>query len=347
MTDQEYKDMIHGIVVPATLSDEETAKRYQPLVDFLQKETPKMLYRFRQCNERSLDAFDQDKLFFSPPAEMNDSFDSMLYFSREQIDSALKRSAESETVQSLLVSVRQGGEVPDTIRNAFSDSPEVLDVISERIAQMSPADAQKHMELFQSFFGNQLDIYASEIAQIVQQSIKAACFSENINSAAMWGYYADSGKGFALAYSFCDGNYISKDYCLARVIYDDERYDASEYAAWLLARKLFFNLGIISPSNNSPQYMLPCPDMFMHTKVLLHKAKAWSHEQEWRLTFSGNSADDHPYILKRPSAIYLGRNVSAIHEKILRHIAVERGIPTYKMVIRKDNLTYNLFPEPI
>lgn len=345
MTDQEYKKMIHSIVVSATLSDEEKSKRYQPLVDFLQKETPKMLYRFRKCDEFSLDAFDQDKLFFSPPYEMNDSFDSMLYFSKEQIDSALKRSAESEPIQSLLASIRQGDEFSAAIQNTFS--PEILAVIRERIAQMSPADADKHMELFRSFFGNQLDTNASEIAQIVQKAIKVACFSENINSAAMWGYYADSGKGFALAYDFCNGNYTSKDYCLARVIYDDERYNASEYAAWLLAHKIFFNMGIISPSDNSPQYMLPCPDMFMHTKVLLHKAKAWGHEQEWRLTFSGTSTDDHPFIQKRPSAIYLGRNISEIHEKILRHIAVERGIPVHKMSIREDNPTYNLCSEPI
>ena len=345
MTNQEYKEMIHSIVVPASLSDEEKDNRYQPLVDFLQKETKKPLYRFRQCNELSISAVDRDKLFFSPPHKMNDSFDSMLYFSRERIDSALKRSAESEQFQNLLNSVRQGDEFPTSIKNSFP--PEVLDGVRERIVQIPPADADKHLELFRIFFGNQFDIYASEIAQIVQKAIKVACFSETINSAAMWGYYADSGKGFALAYDFSGGNYTSKEYCLARVIYDDERYDVSEYAAWLLARKIFYTFGIISPSNNSPQYILPCPDMFMHTKAILHKATAWSHEQEWRLTFSGESADEHPYIQKKPSAIYLGRNISAIHEKILRHIAVEKCIPVYKMRIHEEDSTYNLYPEPI
>lgn len=160
----------------------------------------------------------------------------------------------------------------------------------------------------------------------------------------MWGYYADSGKGFALAYDFSNGSYTRRDYCLARVIYDDERFNASEYAAWLLARKILFNLGVTTPSNNSPQYMLPCPDLFMHTKVLLHKAMAWKHEQEWRLTFSGESTDDHPCIQKRPCAIYLGRNISAIHEKILRHIAVEKNIPAYKMTICEDEVSYKLYP---
>ena len=61
---QKYSEMIHGIVVPSTLSQEEMLKCYQPLTDFLQTETPEKLYRFRRCDERSVAAFDQDQLWF-------------------------------------------------------------------------------------------------------------------------------------------------------------------------------------------------------------------------------------------------------------------------------------------
>ena len=44
--DQKYKNMIHGVVVPATLSPEEQNKRYQPFLDFLKTEMPEKLYRF-------------------------------------------------------------------------------------------------------------------------------------------------------------------------------------------------------------------------------------------------------------------------------------------------------------
>ena len=49
---QAYSEMIHGIVVSATLSQEEMFKCYQPLTDFLQAETPEKLYRFRRCDEK-------------------------------------------------------------------------------------------------------------------------------------------------------------------------------------------------------------------------------------------------------------------------------------------------------
>lgn len=362
MTDLEYKRMIHSIVVPATLSIEEQENRYQPLNDFLQNETPEKLYRFRQCNELNIDAFDKDRLFFSPGNKMNDDFDSMLYFDKEYIRSELKRSAESGLVQNVLNSISQGKGLPSDIQNRFPS--EIHNEIQARMAQISLTDANKQMSLFQDFFVNQLSLNSSEICQIVQTSIKFACFSERIESAAMWGYYADDGKGFALAYDLRNGNFTKCNYCnknkqcpsscnclLARVIYSDERFDASPYAAWLLGRKLLCDQGILSPFNNSPNYLLPCPDIFMHTKVLLHKAIAWSHEAEWRLTFSSGSLEmnqkEHPWAEKRPTALYLGRKISQIHEKILCHIAVEKNIPVYKMTIRENESSYKLYPEPI
>ena len=87
----------------------------------------------------------------------------------------------------------------------------------------------------------------------------------------------------------------------------------------------------------------------MGTKVLLHKAEEWSHEQEWRLICQCNSSEfkqeEFSYAKKKPTAVYLGRKVSPIHEKILRHIAVEKNIPVYKMQIQQDNPVYKLYPE--
>ena len=181
MTDQIYNEMIHSIIVPANLSIEEQVKRYQPLTEFLQTETPKQLYRFRQCNEWSIFAFDQDQLGVTPGYKMNDDFDALY---------------------------------------------------------------------------------------------------------SLWNYFEN---------------------------------------------------------------LIPCPDMFMITKILLHKASAWKHEKEWRLICTCNSPDfmqqEFPYATKRPTAIYLGRKISPIYEKILRHIAVEKNIPVYKMTLNNHESSYKLYPE--
>ena len=78
MTDKEYKEyieMIHGIVVPGSLTQTEKAKLYQPWANFLLKHTPEKLYRFRFCKERAFSDLDSGILGFSPGYKMNDIFD--------------------------------------------------------------------------------------------------------------------------------------------------------------------------------------------------------------------------------------------------------------------------------
>jgi len=76
----------------------------------------------------------------------------------------------------------------------------------------------------------------------------------------------------------------------------------------------------------------------------LHKASVWSHEQEWRLICQCNSPDfkqvEFSFSEQRPTALYLGRKISTIHEKILRHIAVDKNIPVYKMETCGNNSSY-------
>lgn len=82
------------------------------------------------------------------------------------------------------------------------------------------------------------------------------------------------------------------------------------------------------PLYSSLQNVIPCPDTFMHTKVLLHKAEDWKHEREWRLTFQCNSPErnqqEFSYAIKQPTAVYLGRKFSPIYEKILCQIAAKK-----------------------
>jgi len=338
MTDQIYNEMIHSIIVPANLSIEEQVKRYQPLTEFLQTETPKQLYRFRQCNEWSIFAFDQDQLGVTPGYKMNDDFDALLYFDKDLIK--------------------------DNLRHFLNDL-QVIQSLREYMGQTEASQITIFADQFYNVMAQQLDENSDYISNLIQRKINFASFSEHISSADMWGYYADSSQGFALSYDFRNGNYTVCDSCrtksqcptsksctLARIIYDDVRFDATSYATWLFQRDVLQRM--VMEKNlyslwNYFENLIPCPDMFMITKILLHKASAWKHEKEWRLICTCNSPDfmqqEFPYATKRPTAIYLGRKISPIYEKILRHIAVEKNIPVYKMTLNNHESSYKLYPE--
>ena len=285
---QAYSEMIHDIVVPATLSQEEMLKCYQPLTDFLQAKTPEKLYRFRRCDEKSISAFDQDQLWFSPGYKMNDDFDALLHFNKENIKSELKSLLENDQFRTAFQAIGEGAKTPAHIQNLLS--AEMLEAIRKNIAQMDEATMDTAMNQLYNFFANLIDANDVVVRQIVQKTIKFACFSETIESAAMWGYYADSGCGFALSYDFRNGGYTVCNSCvtgnqcpsyksclLAPVIYGDTCFDATKYAAWLFQQEAI--LKMLADRNALSLYsylqnIVPCPDLFMPTKVLLHKANA-------------------------------------------------------------------------
>ena len=97
---------------------------------------------------------------------------------------------------------------------------------------------------------------------------------------------------------------------------------------------------------------LPCPDNLISTKIALHKSNEWKHEAEWRLFCSSSDDQDfqngaHGHFTLKPSALYLGRRISSIYEKILSDIAKEKGLPIYKLSLDDDSISYDLIPEQV
>lgn len=342
--DHEYKEMIHTLVVPENLPDEERGKRYQPLIDFLKTNTPDKLFRFRSCTERTIKEFDQDILGFSPASEMNDDFDGMLYFDKEHIKATLIDTLTPQKINRTLELFNQGA-IPVEIKNCIPG-----DILKQMIDSLSSLTFDAMSSLicqFTDFVTQDYDKRMTFLSQVTQNQ-KIACLSPRIESSAMWGYYAKNGTGFALSYDLREPNF--SEYCLVPVTYGEDRFDATEYAIWLLQQQTLKS--ILMSANACALYPLfrntiPCPDQFMSTKVLIYKAGSWRHEEEWRLIFyeKNGYGEKYPYISKAPTAIYLGRNISAIHEKILRHVAAEKNIPAYKMKICEDHSTYKLYPQ--
>ena len=73
----------------------------------------------------------------------------------------------------------------------------------------------------------------------------------------------------------------------------------------------------------------PCPDIFEFSKISIHKSLEWKSEKEWRLFYTSKNteynAEQHSFVYKKPTSIYLGRRISSINEKILKDIAKEKN----------------------
>ena len=89
----------------------------------------------------------------------------------------------------------------------------------------------------------------------------------------------------------------------------------------------------------------------MSSKIALYKSNEWKAEREWRLfctsTHPEFQFEKHPCIVKKPNALYLGKNISSIHEKILTDIAKEKKIKIFKMSIDNSNSKYRFRAQEI
>ena len=103
--------------------------------------------------------------------------------------------------------------------------------------------------------------------------------SENYDLDNMWGYYADSGKGFCVEYDFSLGKNLpvnEKRFLLNtyRVVYSDERSVFDIESFW---ERFFFE-------NDSDETLIKLSASVVDQ--VLSKRKCWEHEREWRIAVS-------------------------------------------------------------
>jgi hypothetical protein len=175
----------------------------------------------------------------------------------------------------------------------------------------------------------------------------------------MWGHYTDDATGFAVEYEFGkECNLIFKagnddryniGCNLFPILYGNQRMDATEYAKYLFQISILNQLALVRGIQLTQQWLsmvVPCPDSFMVTKLAIKKSNDWKPEKEWRMFFTSNNmaiaSEKYSAVKMRPSAVYMGRKISPINQKIVMDIAREKAIPVYKMDINENSNTYKL-----
>ena len=292
MTLREYAKLMNDTALQGSLSNEEYNRLYKPLLDGIQSMIPPMLFRYRSCNELSLQALWDDKIWLSKGNVMNDDYDALLYFDKAKITAhVLQAINEFSRLASGKVSWE---ELPQIVQHFFPR--EVLCQMMEAIAHITVGDMESYLRHFEAFSRNAIKAYSPKISVLTQNTLKFACFSDTITSANMWGHYASSSTGFSIGYNFrgfpCvdsvgEGNSELPTRCeLFPIIYQSKRYDATPYAEWLLICSLvndYFKTFSSQGNILDAAKILPCPDMLAPTKIMIHKSTEWKSEHEWRL----------------------------------------------------------------
>lgn len=358
MKQAEYQNLLYNTYIWSNLSPKEQEESLAKLMEFVIQKTPKELFRFRYCSDRSFDAFYKDQIWTSSADVMNDDFDARMFSRLEALENWIKSQNGTQVINELLTVQERTGEIPSHLKELFPNIESLLKLVRT----FSNGSLEDMEQLLKAVFFDSCGRYRDDLIQAIQQTTKFACFSTNICSPLMWGHYADSAAGFALAYDFKDKPYYDDDGRFSQqyscelypVLYTNQRFDATDYALnlWIhIVIRLGLQLNGITFDSKLLSKILPPVDSFGCKKIALHKAKDWAPEREWRLFInpksSGIANSNHIPIPKRPSALYLGRKISEINEKILTEIALEKKIPIYKMEVVNDKKDYKLKPKRI
>ena len=339
-----FKDILEKIILPEGISIEERDKRLLPLSKHIVENIPSRLFRYRECSEMNLEAFDENKLFAVTSDKFNDPYDCLFRYDIERLRDSIMMGMSKDVMYALREHFKTGGDFPDMLTKIFDK--EMLDNVKFSIVQANDESIEEYCAIVASMkepLNELIDKKTEEAVQTVKLMAFIACFSEDIHSATMWSHYANSHKGFALEYDtkafqlrcqFCDQLKQCNKAAICNiypVIYQKQRYDATDFLGWYIGK----SIGL--PIKN--------PDTFTSSKALLYKSPQWSYEKEWRLIVSkmNDFQDKTPVCIEnlRPTAIYYGTRISPINRKMLHLIAKEKGIQEYQMYI--DNKSYSYY----
>ena len=341
----EFEKIIESIKISPNAPKEEIDRQFLPLIQFIGKNVPEQLYKFRGCAEYSIDAFEKDELWLSKAALFNDLHDSLLFFDKSAILDSIEKMFSSGAVPSVIDKIKQvqfpNADLQNWVTEIFSslDTKQLTDIVWQSVPG----------------FSQWLDQCFTFAKDGIRERTKMVCLSESIKSPLMWAHYADNHKGFAIGYDFRNNEITQCSNCPNRsctdiklgmiypVVYSDKRLDATRYGQWIVQQQINRIIGI--PAEELYD------DGFLFTKAALYKSNDWSYENEWRITCSTpnlavEQKDRYP-IKKKPIAIYFGSQIPDFYRKMLMHIADEKGIPRYQMYVKNYSSKYELDYMPI
>lgn len=216
-------------------------------------------YRFFDNEGKNLDAFLNDKLYYSVPNHFNDPYDNMISINIDNL--------RNEIISSL------NANMDDYLKQ--SD----FGIIGNQIARSAWICSDKTV----GRFIEKAEEYAKELQYKLKENMKIICFSEVFDSILMWSHYADCHKGFCLGYKkeniIKAKSYDSKDNAiqlktdLLKVEYKNRMPSASSD---------FIRDYIHSESNPLIDDITKDYQKLLR-EFIVTKCSEWNYEKEWRL----------------------------------------------------------------
>ena len=339
---EEFQKLFESLYIPI-VGDE--AKMERDMNDFLNQvyaHTPESLFRYRKCDDYSIDSFRDGTIYVCNASRFSDKYDSRVFIDRDRIRQETRDSLKAAISNLVIRGIKaqdsnlkseKASKVCYWMECGLSEEQIVDRIIEEDFAGFIK-ESEEDMKIREPRFRN---------------AAKLGCFTESVQSKFMWDHYANGYTGFALEYNLKE---LLIKYLKEReifipifpVIYSDEMPDVTMDES---------NIYTLEESKKKEWmkgwetlYHAFSPNALHMYKPYLYKDKAeYSHEREWRLIYYDKEKnEDYALIpdLDCLKAIYYGPDITPENKSILHEIAARRGIAEYDVAFDLESRNYKL-----
>lgn len=282
---------------------EEIEEAYQLKEQFI----PDTIYKFRTFDTegRSLSNLEEGYVWLADPLTLNDPFDCA-----HRIDPGFIMKQSSNDLPSLSNTLTKQ-QLTDLNQSLIGEEKSFIDCFIDVFNKDGTIGGD--LDVLRHVFEKRMEIIQHEFSDRVRQSFKLCSFTERLNSPLMWAHYADSHRGFCIAYdikSHMPNSHMRR--LLYPVEYATDFFDATEFFIKGKDNKSFNNLYL--------------------SKAGLIKSVDWSYEKEWRLLFPHGILDTSQKFKVPPAkCVYVGTDITPENEIQLREICNRLGIQVFRM----------------
>ena len=272
---------------------------------------PRSLFKYRPPTELALENLKNLQLWFSSAAKVNDPLDTVFTVQTDPLYDCPMPFEACEGLFAQSVTDLLSESQADALRNPNLSLRTLGSILwshkttqSERIV-IEGALRASYREVTSAFM--------HLIVIDVQAKYQICCFTERIESVAMWAHYTDGHKGFTIEFDSEVLALAGETDMIWPVYYSETMFDATECIAQVYKDKKKFNplFGIAASTCKSAE---------------------WSYENEWRSIIPlGNGESGHLRTFPQPKGIYLGLAIDSKIEGQIASIAQDLRIPVYRM----------------
>lgn len=293
------------------------------------------LFRYRKMSderqaEKNICALEENKLYFSTPANFNDPYDSLLYVNDGELFGDIQYNWEIGM---------------DSYLNRLEKENPIIAAFGKTM--WYGENRQKNIDSFKEMLDQKVD----KVKTNIRNYVKIICFTEDCLSMLMWSHYASDHGGFVLVYNKDEllnahcfdskDNRIPRQLCLKPINYSNTRINMTKDIHEHLLKYELPSLMDVTKLPDIPSIKV--------REFILNKMKEWDYEKEWRLIPRViNIQEENPmcYIQLLPKAIIIGAKCTINNERKLREIAQRKEIAIFKVRIA-DSVDYGLVLENI